>query len=64
MEKFFNRSEYDLEETISRFEKRQMLKENKKMRASMKKEEKIRIDNLKNIGYKREPRIIEEEKRI
>ena len=41
-----------------------MLKENKKMRASMKKEEKIRIDNLKNIGYKREPRIIEEEKRI
>ena len=41
-----------------------MLKENKKMRASMKKEEKIRIDILKNIGYKREPIIIEEEKRI
>ena len=27
------------------------LKENKKMKASMKKEEKIRIDNLINIGF-------------
>ena len=56
--------EYDLEEATSRFEKRQMLKENKKMKASMKKEEKIRIDNLTNIAYKRDPRIIEEEKRL
>ena len=56
--------EYDLEEATSRFEKRQMLKENKKMKASMKKEEKIRIDNLINIAYKRDPRIIEEEKRL
>ena len=56
--------EYDLGEATSRFEKRQMLKENKKMKASMKKEEKIRIDNLINIAYKRDPRIIEEEKRI
>ena len=56
--------EYDIEEATSRFEKRQMLKENRKMKASMKKEEKIRIDNLTNIAYKRDPRIIEEEKRI
>ena len=56
--------EYDLEEATSRFEKRQMLKENKKMKASMKKEEKIRIDTLTNIAYKRDPRIIEEEKRL
>ena len=41
-----------------------MLKENKKMKASMKKEEKIRIDTLTNIAYKRDPRIIEEEKRL
>ena len=33
------------------------------MKASMKKEEKIKVDNLINIDYKREPRIIEEEKR-
>ena len=51
--------EYDLEEATSRFEKRQMLKENKKMKASMRKEEKIRIDTLINIAYKRDPRIIE-----
>ena len=56
--------EYDLEEATSRFEKRQMLKENKKMKASMRKEEKIRIDTLINIAYKRDPRIIEEEKRL
>ena len=56
--------EYDLEEATSRFEKRQMLKENRKMKASMKKEEKIRIDTLTNIAYKRDPRIIEEEKRL
>ena len=56
--------EYDLEEATSRFEKRQMLKENRKMKASMKKEEKIRIDTLINIAYKRDPRIIEEEKRL
>ena len=30
----------------------------------MKKEEKIRIDTLTNIAYKRDPRIIEEEKRL
>ena len=56
--------EYDLEEATSRYEKRQMLKENRKMKASMKKEEKIRIDTLTNIAYKRDPRIIEEEKRL
>ena len=56
--------EYDLEEATSRFEKRQMLKENKKMKANMRKEEKIRIDTLINIAYKRDPRIIEEEKRL
>ena len=56
--------EYDLEEATSRFEKRQMLKENRKMKAALIKEEKMRIDNLTNIAYKRDPRIIEEEKRI
>ena len=56
--------EYDLEEATSRFEKRQMLKENRKMKASMKKEEILRIDTLTNIAYKRDPRIIEEEKRL
>ena len=56
--------EYDLEEATSRFEKRQMLKENRKMKAALVKEEKIRIDNLTNIAYKRDPRIIEEENRL
>ena len=56
--------EYDLEEATSRFEKRQMLKENRKMKATLLKEEKIRITNLTNIAYKRDPRIIEEERRI
>ena len=56
--------EYDLEEATSRFEKRQMLKENRKMKATLLKEEKMRIDSLTNIAYKRDPRIIEEEKRL
>ena len=56
--------EFDLEEATSRFEKRQMLKENRKMKAALLKEEKMRIDNLTNIAYKRDPRIIEEENRI
>ena len=56
--------EYDLEEAASRFEKRQMLKENRKMKAALLKEEKMRITNLTNIAYKRDPRIIEEERRI
>ena len=38
-----------------------MLKENRKMKASLK-EEKMRIANLTNIAYKRDPRIIEEKK--
>ena len=41
-----------------------MLKENRKMKAALLKEEKMRIDSLTNIAYKRDPRIIEEEKRI
>ena len=45
--------EYDLEEATSRFEKRQMLKENKKMKASMKKEEKIRIDTFLELLKKK-----------
>ena len=56
--------EYDLEEATSRFEKRQMLKENRKMKASLLKDEKIRITNLANIAYRRDPRIIEEEERL
>ena len=34
------------------------------MKAALLKEEKMRIDSLTNIAYKRDPRIIEEEKRI
>ena len=56
--------EYDLEDATSRFEKRQMLKENRKMKAMLLKEEKIRINNLTNLAYKRDPRIIAEENRI
>ena len=54
--------EFNIEDADSRFEKRQMLKENKKMKASLIRKEKIRIDELTSIAYKCDPRIkIEEE---
>ena len=54
--------EFNIEDADSRYEKRQMLKENKKMKASLIRKEKIRIDELTSIAYKCDPRIkIEEE---
>ena len=42
--------EFDLGEATSKFQKRQILKENRKMKASLLKEEKMRIDSLINIA--------------
>jgi DnaJ family protein C protein 2 len=56
--------EYNLEEASCRYEKRQMLKENKKMKSSMMKEEKTRMAKLVNLAYKNDPRIIYEEEKI
>jgi DnaJ family protein C protein 2 len=56
--------EYNLEEAGSRYEKRQMLKENKKMKSSMVKDEKSRITKLVNMAYKHDPRIQLEEEKI
>lgn len=56
--------EYNLDEASCRYEKRQMLKENKKLKASQIKEEKARISKLANLAYKHDPRIIVEEERI
>jgi DnaJ family protein C protein 2 len=56
--------EYNLEEAGSRYEKRQMLKENKKMKSSQMKEEKARISKLVSQAYKYDPRIVMEEERL
>jgi len=56
--------EYNLEEAGNRYEKRQMLKENKKMKASMMKSEKQRIITLVELAYKNDPRIIEHEENL
>ncbi len=56
--------EYNLEEASCRYEKRQMVKENKKMKSSMMKEEKTRLTKLVNLAYKSDPRIIYEEEKI
>ena len=56
--------EYNIEEASSRYEKRQMLKENRKMKASLLKEEKIRIDKLTQLAYKCDPRIKAEEEKL
>lgn len=56
--------EYNLDEAGSRYEKRAMLKENKKMKSSMVKEEKARLAKLVNLAYKNDPRIIMEEEKI
>ena len=56
--------EYNIEEASSRYEKRQMLKENRKMKANLLKEEKIRIDKLTQLAYKCDPRIKAEEEKL
>lgn len=55
--------EYNIEEAGSRYEKRQMLKENKKMKANLVKEEKGRLDRLVQLAYKHDPRIKAEEEK-
>ena len=55
--------EYNLEEAGSRYEKRQMLKENKKMKSNLIKEEKARLDKLVQLAYKHDPRIKAEEEK-
>ena len=55
--------EYNLEEAGSRYEKRQMLKENKKMKSNLLKEEKGRLDRLVQLAYKHDPRIKAEEEK-
>jgi DnaJ family protein C protein 2 len=56
--------EYNLEDAQSRYEKRAMLKENKKMKSSQIKEEKSRLTKLVNLAYKNDPRIRQEEERL
>jgi DnaJ family protein C protein 2 len=56
--------EYNVEDASCRYEKRQMLKENKKMKSSQMKEEKARITKLVNLAYKSDPRIKAEEERL
>jgi DnaJ family protein C protein 2 len=56
--------EYNLEDAQSRYEKRQMSKENKKMKSSMVKEEKTRISKLVEQAYKNDPRIKAEEEKV
>lgn len=61
---FETEGEHDLNDAENRWEKRQMLKENKKLKASKIKEEKERIKKLTEIAYANDPRIIAEEKRL
>merc|ERR1712032_1806334 len=61
---FTTENEYNLEEAGSRYEKRQMIKENNKMKSSMVKEEKSRLNLLTQLAYKYDPRIIMEEEKI
>jgi len=61
---FVVKDEYNLEEAGSRYEKRQMEKENKKMKATKVKEEKIRLNTLTSLAYKHDPRVIMEEVRL
>lgn len=61
--------EYTLEEAENAFEKREMMKENKRMKKQKFKEEGQRIQNLVNVAYKLDPRVkkikdYENEKRI
>lgn len=56
--------EHNVEEAENRWEKRAMLKENKKLKAEKLKDEKLRIRKLVDLAFKNDPRIIAEEKRI
>jgi DnaJ family protein C protein 2 len=56
--------EHNVEEASCRYEKRQMLKENKKMKSSLMKEEKVRLNKLVTMAYKNDPRITREEEKI
>lgn len=56
--------EYNLNEAENRWEKRQMVKENKKLKASMLKDEKARIRRLTEVAYENDPRIIAEESKL
>merc|ERR1712032_794120 len=56
--------EYNLEEAGSRYEKRAMAAENKKMKASRVKEEKNRLNTLTSLAYKYDPRVIAEEEKL
>ena len=56
--------EHNLEDASCRYEKRQMAKENKKLKSTQAKEEKQRISNLVNYAYKNDPRIKTEENKI
>lgn len=56
--------EHNLEEASCRYEKRQMLKENKKLKSSLIKEEKARLSKLATLAYKNDPRIKREEEKI
>eukprot|EP00340_Litonotus_pictus_P007736 CAMPEP_0170521924 /NCGR_PEP_ID=MMETSP0209-20121228/7342_1 /TAXON_ID=665100 ORGANISM="Litonotus pictus, Strain P1" /NCGR_SAMPLE_ID=MMETSP0209 /ASSEMBLY_ACC=CAM_ASM_000301 /LENGTH=560 /DNA_ID=CAMNT_0010809127 /DNA_START=34 /DNA_END=1716 /DNA_ORIENTATION=+ len=53
--------EHNLDEAENRWEKRQMLKENKKLKATKLKDEKARIRSLVDLAYAHDPRIIAEE---
>lgn len=55
--------EYNVDEASCRYEKRQMVKENKKMKSSLIKEEKTRLINLVQLAYKHDPRIKDEEEK-
>lgn len=56
--------EYDLDEAQCRWEKRQMLKENKKMKSTAQKDERSRIIRLVQNAYKNDPRIKAEQDRL
>jgi len=56
--------EHNVDEASCRYEKRQMLKENKKMKSSLIKEEKTRLNKLATLAYKNDPRIKREEDKI
>lgn len=61
---FETEGEHNLDEAENRWEKRQMLKENKKLKATKLKDEKVRIRQLVELSYKLDPRIIAEEERV
>lgn len=56
--------EHNLDDAEGRYEKRQMLKENKKLKSEMILKEKARITNLVSLAYENDPRIKLEEKKV